>query len=200
MVRARARSTPGATHATTRSPYSSTVTEVVLGSPNKLRGELTTPKEWRVSAPGRLVGWFLVLVSAVGGVIGLLAVFTLPIGHWWVAAPLAGVCVLVALCAYRGAVTPSLVAGGDGIVVHNPLRRTELPWAMVAEISPSAAGVRIRRTDGRTLTAWAVQKSNWSIWTNRWTRADEVAKDLREEVLQRHSAIPTRNDRPQPEV
>src|SRR5438128_4657326 len=185
LMRARARSADIARNAATVAREAPAGVGTAAERPDEFGGRLTVPKEWRVSRAGRFAGWLFVLGSVVGAVIGLFTVFTMSARHWWTALPVAGACALVALCAYRGAVAPSLGAEQDGIVVRNPLGVTELPWALVAEISPSAWGIRIRRTDGRTLIAWAVQKSNWSIWANRWTPADEVVRSLTKEALRR---------------
>lgn len=47
-------------------------------------------------------------------------------------------------------------------------------------VQPGYAGISIEMESGEVVTAWAVQKANWSRWQSRRTRADEVAEFLRE--------------------
>jgi hypothetical protein len=143
------------------------------------------PTIWRVSRAGRMAGWALVGVGVLGGAIGLFAVFTASSQYWWAAAPVTIGLALVAAYGYRGGVVPSIEATEQEINIRNPLGRRKIPWSDVVEVSPSAWGLRITLRDGTSPVGWAVQKSNWSIWNNRRTRADNVAQILTREAHRR---------------
>jgi hypothetical protein len=87
-------------------------------------------------------------------------------------------CTAVAFAGYRFGVVPLIAATATGIRVRNPLRRHEIAWRDLDHVAPTYFGLRIKRVDGRIITAWAVQKSNLSTWTKRRTRADEVADEM----------------------
>ena len=83
--------------------------------------------------------------------------------------------------AWRWGTHPLLGASADGLVVRNPVRTVVVPWADVERCVPSSLGLLIeRRSGGRPIVAWAVQKPNLSRWFSRRTRADEVAAALEE--------------------
>jgi hypothetical protein len=68
---------------------------------------------------------------------------------------------LVAAAGFRAGMIPFVASTVAGIVVRNPVTRHVIPWTEMDNLSPGYSGIRIRRTDGRLIVAWAVQKSNW---------------------------------------
>ncbi|MEU9021341.1 PH domain-containing protein [Actinomadura sp. NPDC048394] len=74
-----------------------------------------------------------------------------------------------------GAARSRITIADECVVVRNPLWTQRVRLGEIAAVEPGYSGLRITTTDGRTVTAWAVQKSNWSTWRGRRTRADEVA-------------------------
>lgn len=137
------------------------------------------PREWRVSRVGRAAGWLFVAMGIAGATAGLIGIpLFLPVRQWWARVPVLAMCAAGAFAGYRFGVLPSIALTATGIRVRNPLRRHEIAWRDIDVVGPTYYGLRIKRVDGRPITAWAVQKSNWSRWTKRTTRADEVADEL----------------------
>ena len=84
------------------------------------------------------------------------------------------------LTAWRMGLHPCIAVSADELIVTNPVRRIRLPLEEVADASPGYGGITIRLTNGRVVTAWAVQKSNLAKWSGkRVTRADDVAAAIR---------------------
>jgi hypothetical protein len=151
---------------------------------------LVVPQTWGFPRAERRIGWVLVGMGPLASSIGLLAVFSAPSRYWWAAAPVAITGGLIAAYGYLGWIVPSVEATERGIAIRNPIGHREIPWSDVVDVSTSIWGLRISLADGSTSVAWAVQKSNWSIWNNRRTRADHVAETLTKESRRRRAAVP----------
>ena len=90
------------------------------------------------------------------------------------------VCMLVimAMCVaftYGTAVTLT----PDSLIVTTAFRKTVIPLSEIANVTVRDIGLVIRTRDGRTRTAWAVPKDDFSRLLGRRTRADEVADVIR---------------------
>jgi hypothetical protein len=69
---------------------------------------------------------------------------------------------------------PEVRLTGRTLVVRNPLKSYRVPLERLESASGGYAGLRLFTLDGR-IDAWAVQKTNFSPWLSRTTRADDVA-------------------------
>ena len=107
---------------------------------------------------------------------------------------------VVLLLSWRLGFVPFIEARPEALVIQNPLRRREFAWSAIERVKPTYSGLLIIRKDGGWPTAaWAVQKSNFAVWTHRWTRADEVTEVLMARVqaaAQEHVQAPLEGSRP----
>lgn len=76
------------------------------------------------------------------------------------------------------ALRPRLGIIGDTVHVRNPIFRHEFPLKDIVDVFPGYCGLEIGSTDGRTVTAFAVSKTNISWMLGRETRGDKVARVL----------------------
>ena len=123
---------------------------------------------WTVRGAGRfsavilLVGWIgLAAAVSFGGNLAAIVI--------WVGA------VPIALGAWRLALVPYVLVGAAEITVQNPFSKVTLQYSQVRRVRAGYYGLTLVLADGRSVTAWAVQKSNWARWRHSPTRADEVA-------------------------
>jgi hypothetical protein len=58
-------------------------------------------------------------------------------------------------------------------------RRRSIPLAQITGVTPGYSGIAITTNEGKTYTASAVQKNNYSWWLGRHTHADDVADVIR---------------------
>lgn len=81
--------------------------------------------------------------------------------------------------------------GSHSLVVRQPFWRTiEVPLTEIDHAGTgSYLGVRIVRAKGKPFTIWALQESNFSVWTNRTTRADLEAAEIRDAVVQARDTV-----------
>ena len=133
---------------------------------------------WRVSRTGRggaigVAMIWLVLVVVVStrkntsaGVIALLwiALLVVAVGVW--------------LLAFR----PYVALTTQALVIQNRITKRTVPYESILGVKPGYYGLRLITKNQGDVTVWAVQKSNVSRWTNRQTRADEVAAAIRTKV------------------
>jgi hypothetical protein len=128
-------------------------------------------RTWRVSRTGRIgtIACFLF--------VGVFAGLLIPTaeedpGPWWMA---------VAWCLFVGAVCwvmafrPRVMLSSDTLVIVNPIGRRRIALADIKAVEPGYNGMVVTLRNGRTRTAWAVQKANISWPFRRQTRADQVA-------------------------
>jgi hypothetical protein len=133
---------------------------------------------WRPERWGQVGAWALGVSGGLLCIVSLVAAVTGSGADWLLLAVVFG---LFPVFAWRWGTHPLLATSADGVVVRNPVRTVVVPWADVERCVPSSLGLLIeRRGDGRTVVAWAVQKSNLFRWLGRRTRADDVAAALEE--------------------
>jgi hypothetical protein len=131
---------------------------------------------WRPERWGRVGAWALGVTGGLLCAVSLVAAVT---GAGAGALLVAVVFGLFPVFAWRWGTHPLLAVSAGGVVVRNPVRTVVVPWADVERCVPSSLGLLIeRRSGGRPVVAWAVQKPNLSRWLRRPTRADEVAAAL----------------------
>jgi hypothetical protein len=124
---------------------------------------------WRPARFGQVGAWALGVVGGLMAVVSLVAAVT---GAGAGALLVAVVFGLFPVFAWRWGTHPLLATSARAVVV---------PWADVERCVPSSLGLLIeRRSGGRPVVAWAVQKSNLFRWLGRRTRADDVAAALEE--------------------
>jgi len=143
---------------------------------------------WRCSRTALAAGWVaFVCLAATGTVLVVAAIANVATGDWGLGAGLiagAAGAVGVAVVVWRAAIRPRVVLGDTGVEVVNPWTRRMLAWSDVLWADPGYSGVTISSRSGRSVTAWAVQKSNFSTWTKRTTRADHLVKAIRTRIHQ----------------
>ncbi|ELS51482.1 hypothetical protein STVIR_7500 [Streptomyces viridochromogenes Tue57] len=138
------------------------------------QGAASSGRTWRISPLGRV---FLVVVG-----LGVLAA---------VAADLdtmlrnGGVFVPVVLSAVSGAFfaasfRTSLTLTDHEVIIRNLGWTRTVPLATVTRVHAGYGGIEIETSQGRYVTAMAVQKANVSLWLGRRTRADDVAEAIQE--------------------
>jgi len=128
-------------------------------------------KRWRVSQLGRLAS------VAVCLLFWTLGVFLLSEGAHTSDRITGGVFLVVApIAVWLFAFRPFVALGTDQVVVQNPWRGLTIPLGAVLGAHGGYGGLSLNvRGLRRPVTAWAVQKANWSTWRGRETRADRVA-------------------------
>jgi hypothetical protein len=131
---------------------------------------------WRPTRSGRVAASS---VGAAGGLLSALSLAASVTGAGTGGLLAAVVFGLFPVFAWRWGTHPLLAASAEGVLVRNPVRTVVVPWADVERCVPSSLGLLIeRRSGGRPVVAWAVQKPNRSRWLGRRTRADDVAEAL----------------------
>src|SRR4051812_47010847 len=104
---------------------------------------------WKVRRAGRVAGVMLVVfwvalsfgltfAGFAGGVIAIV----------WAATG------LVVVGVWRSAFVPYIALTERGVVVQNPLLRSNVPYADIASVDPGYYGITIRRRRGDAVTAW----------------------------------------------
>ncbi len=131
---------------------------------------------WR-AAPGTLTAVVVFTVLAAGAVAGLAYLIYARDGSPWIPGALALLALLALLYAWRFGLHPRLVADDDGVHVRNPFSSRSFAWNYITLIAPGENGLVVGSDEG-TVAAWCVQKSNASIVSGRFTRADAVAHEL----------------------
>jgi hypothetical protein len=81
---------------------------------------------------------------------------------------------------WRFGIYPRVTATPQELTVRNPILTRRLSWAEVGSVTPGYSGLAIETSDGRSISAWAVQQANFSTWFNRQTRAKSVSHKLME--------------------
>lgn len=131
---------------------------------------------WRVErAVRRLavgVSLFFIVV-AMGGTTGLTPGFVVVI--WAVA-------ILVLLTVWGWYLVPYIALTPERVVVRGVFSERSLDYRSIEEVRPGLLGVRIETADQGSVTAWAVQKSKFSEWSHRHTRADDVVAEIMDRV------------------
>ena len=86
--------------------------------------------------------------------------------------------ILCSLGCWRWGLHPRIVATFTGIEIRNALKTHFVPWRDFASCKTSYRGLTIVRRSGGYVWAFAVQKSNLSVWRHLRTRADDIAEYL----------------------
>ncbi|MGI8806519.1 MAG: PH domain-containing protein [Acidimicrobiales bacterium] len=135
----------------------------------ELRREIDNGR-WRISPPWRQLAAGSVVLAVGGFLIAALFDPTWLPGLISVG-PLASIVVLNVL-------RPSIEASPDSLRIQNPFRTYVVRWDEIRSVVPGYRGLQIELSDGSVVNAFAAQKSNWSSWRHRSTRADEIAAEL----------------------
>ncbi|HEU5030312.1 MAG TPA: PH domain-containing protein [Spirillospora sp.] len=130
------------------------------------------PVVFRVTVAGRVGAVLCALAGAAGAVASIVLLARDGFDRGLVSSLIimAGMTAVAA-----GAARSRITIADQCVVVRNPLWTHRVRLGEIAAVEPGYSGLRITTAEGRTVTAWAVQKSNWSAWRGRRTRADEVA-------------------------
>jgi hypothetical protein len=99
--------------------------------------------------------------------------------------------ILVTLSVWRWYLVPYVALTRDRVVVRGVFARRTVGYGVIREARPGLYGVRIETEDQGVVTAWAVQKSKFSEWTHRHTRADDVVAEIMDRVSDAHGASDT---------
>jgi hypothetical protein len=70
-----------------------------------------------------------------------------------------------------------IVATGSGVIIVNPIRTTAIPWRDIEKFE-AAGMLRVCKTDGSSVSVFAVQTANAARMAGRTSHADHVAGDL----------------------
>lgn len=126
---------------------------------------------WRVGLPWRQLASAAAVLVVLGCAIGALFDPVWLLIGLIAAGPFVAVVVLTIL-------RPRIEAQPDGLKITNPMSTYIVRWDELRDVTPSYWGIQIELSDGRLITAFAAQKSNWSSWRHRTTRADDIAAEL----------------------
>jgi hypothetical protein len=132
---------------------------------------------WRVDAAVRRVAvgvsLLFVLIALGSTAIGL--VVASAVVMWALA-------ILVMVSVWRWYLVPYVALTADRVVVRGVFARRTVGYGAIRRARPGLYGVRIETEDQGAVTAWAVQKSKFSEWTHRHTRADDVVAEIMHRV------------------
>ncbi len=148
----------------------------------------TSQGVWRSSRLTLGFGWLVsscLALTAVG--LAAAAVAKVVGDDWRLAGGLAAGGVgsaLVAALVRRMSIHPRVLLTDSGVEVINPWGTASFTWAEISGSDAGYSGVAIRSRSGRSVSAWAVQKSNLSTWLGRQTRADRLVATIRLRVHQ----------------
>jgi hypothetical protein len=132
---------------------------------------------WRVDAAVRRVAvgvsLLFVLIALGSTAIGL--VVASAVVMWALA-------ILVMVSVWRWYLVPYVALTADRVVVRGVFAQRTVGYGAIRRARPGLYGVRIETEDQGAVTAWAVQKSKFSEWTHRHTRADDVVAEIMHRV------------------
>ncbi|HUE07795.1 MAG TPA: PH domain-containing protein [Acidimicrobiales bacterium] len=138
---------------------------------------------WRVDEPVRrlalVVSIFFVVVAVGSTVVGL--AIAGDVVMWTLA-------LVVVLSVWRWYIVPYVVLTSDRVVVRGVFARRTVGYGAIRQARPGLYGLRIETEDQGAVTVWAVQKSKFSEWTHRHTRADDVVAEIMDRVHDVHDA------------
>ncbi|MEM7275074.1 MAG: hypothetical protein AAF547_18470 [Actinomycetota bacterium] len=95
----------------------------------------------------------------------------------------AGTCLLFAgllpaVSFLRAAFRSRVVLSDHTLSVVNAWRSWTIEWTDVENAVPGYHGLAIYRRNGWPVTATAIQKSNWAVWTKTHTESDRLAREI----------------------
>lgn len=126
---------------------------------------------WRVAAPWRQLASAVAVLVVLGCLIGALFDPVWLLIGLIAAGPFVALVLLMTL-------RPRIEAQPEGLRITNPLRTSFVRWDELGEVTPGYWGLQVDLSDGRLINAFAAQKSRWSSWRDRSTRADAIAAEL----------------------
>lgn len=137
---------------------------------------------WRVDGPVRRlavgVSLLFVLIALASTAIGLVAASAVVM---WALA------ILVMVSVWRWYLVPYVALTPDRVVVRGVFSRRTVGYGAIRQARTGLYGMRIETEDQGAVTAWAVQKSKFSEWTHRHTRADDVVAEIMDRVHEAHA-------------
>jgi hypothetical protein len=87
------------------------------------------------------------------------------------------VAVLIVVFAWLVAIRPAIIVLENVLVIQNVLKRHEIPWPQVAQIS-STMLITVTTSGGKKISAWAISSSVRSNVQGKHSRGDQVAFEL----------------------
>jgi len=93
-----------------------------------------------------------------------------------------GVVVAFGAWIYRAFIRARIKTSRDGVVIVNPGQTIRLSWDEIETIMVFTK-LTFRCTDGREVTAWAVEPTNIARLLGRTTYADRVAEELNHQLV-----------------
>lgn len=149
-----------------------------MSAPSLSSPSSTLPRSWRCSGLARGVGITLIVLLGTGFGVAVLVGLTDPPADPLDCVIPAVTCLVLILALGRGALHPRIVATDDGLTVHNPLRTVHVRWTEIVDVGPGYDGLRIVRTTGGPVSAWAVQEANIAALLRRQTRSQVIAAEI----------------------
>ena len=144
---------------------------------------------WRVDEPVRglalVVSIFFVVLALGSTAIGL--AIAGDVVMWMLT-------VLVVLSVWRCYIVPYVALTPDRVVVRGVFARRTVGYGAIRAARPGLYGLRIETEDQGAVTVWAVQKSKFSEWTHRHTRADDIVAEIMDRVHDVHDAHDAHDD------
>ena len=153
---------------------------LVAGNPGVSVGTGMSTREDKVRS-WRVAKWSRVGAIAVAVLLTLFFTFVGIISNLPLLAGASAV--LPAFFVWRCALHPRIELDDRTICVVNPFASHVLRLDEIVAIEPSYSGLEIRVADGGRTTAWAVQRSNFSLFLGQRSRSDRVADEIRAAVL-----------------
>lgn len=79
-----------------------------------------------------------------------------------------------------------VAVGRDAMVIRNPLRTVVVDLDDIASLTPEYEGLVVRTTQGKKMTAVAIQRWNLTLFFRRRSRADDAVDLILERQRARH--------------
>jgi hypothetical protein len=87
--------------------------------------------------------------------------------------------VLLPFLLWRCAFHCNIELGADTLTVRNPFNTRVLQLADIVNVESGYSGIEIKLRSGKKRTAWAVQRTNLSLFLGRETRSDRIVAEIR---------------------
>jgi hypothetical protein len=141
------------------------------------QGASNPGRTWRISLLGRV---FFVVVG-IGVLASIAADLDTMLRNSGVFVPV--VLSAVASAFFATSFWTSLTLTDHEVIIRNLGWTRTVPLATVTRAQAGYGGIEIETSEGRHMTAMAVQKANLSMWLGRRTRADDVAEAIQEAAV-----------------